>query len=493
MSNNNPIHIGPSMLTSIRLENFKCYTDSGDVPLAPLTIIVGCNNAGKSSLIQPILALSQTLLDRSSTSRLVTSGSFVSGSLVDIGGFNDFCHHANDEQQTCNRVTFTFGRTPSGIRFEHLPNYREANKLSITYGYNESENKIELSRLAYLDDKGVIGEFSEDGDDVRWSYESSTAKQRKALHVSLENFLPSVFPRFKNLPDGDEASAAIDLYMKLDTQAKPWETLFSYVEHIAPIRMRVPWYIGLGRRYTSVEAMSGENLVRVLASKEKIRRTGKTLRELLNDWVSGRRDVQLKSRAKNALGISNIRLKKVGQEEDVRSLIADQSGGTGSINVAAMGEGVSQILPVIVTCLRGGDRHCLVVEQPEIHLHPAAQAELGDLFVSVARQGQRQVLIETHSEHLLLRIRRHIAEGNIDPKRVSVLFVESESGKPSIRKLPLGENGNFEEWPKGFFDTAYTESLELAKAGQNSGEEGGTTKKVATKSAVKRKRRVKSR
>jgi predicted ATPase len=105
----------------------------------------------------------------------------------------------------------------------------------------------------------------------------------------------------------------------------------------------------------------------------------------------------------------------------------------------------------------------LLVEQPEIHLHPAAQADLADLFIDALGQ-ERQFIVETHSEHLVLRIRRRIAEGKLDPSRVRIFFVELRAGKTRVRQLALDDNGHFEKWPKGFFDEGYQEAMAIAEA-----------------------------
>ncbi|MFC1605222.1 DUF3696 domain-containing protein, partial [Planctomycetota bacterium] len=106
---------------------------------------------------------------------------------------------------------------------------------------------------------------------------------------------------------------------------------------------------------------------------------------------------------------------------------------------------------------------CLIVEQPEIHLHPAAQANLADLFVHYANEG-KQLVVETHSEHLLLRVRRRIAEGKISPDKVRIFLVEKSGTSTRIRCLKLEKNGHFQRWPKGFFEEGYKEAMAIAEA-----------------------------
>ena len=133
-----------------------------------------------------------------------------------------------------------------------------------------------------------------------------------------------------------------------------------------------------------------------------------------------------------------------------------------------VGIGISQVLPVLVTCFASKDK-IIAMEQPEIHLHPALQAELGDLFIEAALgEGRNTLLIETHSEHVLLRVMRRMREtgnGNLPdnippvrPEDVCVLFVEPKKPASVVRHLELDEEGQLlDPWPGGFFEEGYRE------------------------------------
>ena len=133
-----------------------------------------------------------------------------------------------------------------------------------------------------------------------------------------------------------------------------------------------------------------------------------------------------------------------------------------------MGIGVSQVLPVLVTAYASRNQ-IIAIEQPEIHLHPALQADLGDVFIqSALGPAKNRFLIESHSEHLLLRVMRRMREtsngglpGNVPPitrKDVCVLFVQPKGTASAVRCLELDEEGQLlDPWPGGFFEEGYRE------------------------------------
>jgi hypothetical protein len=143
------------------------------------------------------------------------------------------------------------------------------------------------------------------------------------------------------------------------------------------------------------------------------------------------------------------------------------------VNMADSGFGVSQVLPLIVQSLRADHEGLLIAEQPEIHLNPRIQALLADLFVSTASD-RRPIIVETHSEHLVLRLRRLIAEGSIESKDVALYFTEKTGDESTIREVPILEDGRIrpDTWPSGFFEESLTQALGLAQAQMRKRENG---------------------
>jgi len=135
-------------------------------------------------------------------------------------------------------------------------------------------------------------------------------------------------------------------------------------------------------------------------------------------------------------------------------------------NLADVGFGASQVLPIIVRLALARQRSMLLIEQPELHLHPEVQADLVDVMIDLARQRKCSLLVESHSENMLLRIRRKIASRQLSPSDVKI-FV-TDSGK--VREAPIDEKGRIEmsAFPLGFFEEEWFEAMGIIEGGARS-------------------------
>ena len=127
-----------------------------------------------------------------------------------------------------------------------------------------------------------------------------------------------------------------------------------------------------------------------------------------------------------------------------------------AVPLTDVGFGVSQVLPLIAQCYYAPEGSILILENPEAHLHPKVQSELADVFIDVVKNRNVQIILESHSEHLLLRLMRRIAEYGIEEEGISAdqtafHFCEIKDGNSTARKLEVDEYGNISNWPKDFF------------------------------------------
>ena len=329
----------------------------------------------------------------------------------------------------------------------------DATTLSVSFALDEPRSALHVASARFS--RGAKTFVS-----MRWSDEHNklvvaAPSALTRLDISPYNFIPDLA-----LPDTlpENRATAIRLFDAVDRASRRafyWHRLIADIEHIAPLRAPVPRFALLGRSGTTTGRAEGEDLVRLLSLTEPL--PGVPRRRLLDAvdyWISERFEM-LKDLRTDRVDVSGLML----------SLIANDRDGQRGINVANMGEGISQLLPVIANVVLTRPGQTLLVEQPELHLHPSAQSDLGDLFAeSVAGETGPQFIVETHSEHLLLRVRRHVAEGRLAPDTVSVLYIDKGPSGSRVKPLELDTQGHFLRWPRGFFEEGYNEALAIAMA-----------------------------
>lgn len=129
------------------------------------------------------------------------------------------------------------------------------------------------------------------------------------------------------------------------------------------------------------------------------------------------------------------------------------------VSAVDVGYGIGQILPLIVESV-GARNASITVEQPELHIHPRLQAELGDLLAESVLQRGSQYIIETHSEHLMLRLQKLVRNGTLKPNDLSVLYVNRGDDGSTVQQIRLDDAGDFlDPWPDGFFPERLSEIL----------------------------------
>jgi len=129
------------------------------------------------------------------------------------------------------------------------------------------------------------------------------------------------------------------------------------------------------------------------------------------------------------------------------------------VTIADVGYGLSQIVPLLAQCCAAKDK-VITVEQPEVHVHPRLQAELAEFLASSMRTNNNQFVVETHSEHTVLRLQRLIRRGDLTPEDVAVLYASRGPNGTNVQRLRLDAKGEFlDPWPDGFFPERIDELL----------------------------------
>jgi hypothetical protein len=191
--------------------------------------------------------------------------------------------------------------------------------------------------------------------------------------------------------------------------------------------------------------------------------SGANCAQFLREWQN--HDTKRFAQVGNLLGELELTKYLVPQSDadEILKMIVRPFGHRESANLADVGFGVSQALPFVVADVALPDDSVLLVNQPEVHLHPTAQAQLANYFVG--RLKKRQYLVETHSEYLINRLRVLAQQGKLDCSQVVIVFFASDTRTKSLVKkydIQLRKDGSLEGAPKQFFQTYYTDSFALA-------------------------------
>ncbi len=155
--------------------------------------------------------------------------------------------------------------------------------------------------------------------------------------------------------------------------------------------------------------------------------------------------------------IESFSIARIANDSNLYEVRVTRRKGGLEVLITDVGFGVSQVLPVFVLCYYVEEGSTIIFEQPEIHLHPSVQSGLADVFIDVAQNRGIQIIVESHSEHLLNRLQLRIAEQKISTDDISLYFCEANGGTAELKQLKTDLYGNISNWPKDFFGNRFGE------------------------------------
>ncbi len=435
-------------LTSISAENFRCFSSRQTARLAPLTFLVGANSTGKTSILALLRELWNTVVLGKFPD--FTDAPYRLGIFHDIVSTNGDDHRPND--------AFT-------AELSLVPNWKNSHEITCSVEFRERGGiPFPISRIfAYGSAKIELVIGNEQSHLIKCTTPSATWEFESKNLLVFEDRLDLVpihhlmfeleHQEFGIRQDQMAVSSANISLDGLRTLSRVLTQMhFRGREPFAgaPVRSRPRRTYDLGRPSTDPE---GENIPTYLASvKSRDRNTWNRMKRELESF--GRNlglfdTINVSSLKGGAGGPFQIEIKRHGANE-----------GGSSRNLVDVGYGVSQVLPLLTELLRDGVADVCLLQQPEVHLHPSAQAALGTLFTNVCSH-KRQLIVETHSDYLINRVRMDIRDRKckIDENDVSILYFEPIGDSVRIHSIRIDEMGNVLGAPPSYrrFFTAETD------------------------------------
>lgn len=440
--------------TEVRWKNFKGFKDTGWIKIKPITIILGSNNSGKTNFLAPFLLMNQTINSRDRLSPLI-----LKGDLYDAGNYQEIVR----EYLTENDIYFGFKYHIHEVegKLEEIGNYPPGG-FDVTFQVESKEAEIKLKSLTAYDlfgrkflslsqNKKGKTIFSGIGRDAMSESEIKAISNSKPI-----NFLFSTNSILSDLDNSEDDEKEEKIKRKVDRFSKGFSQFIAALSYnnssvqrylgqlsfLGPIRDNPHRIYEITNETYNTVGSKGENMPNLL------KKIGNNNAEI-NGWVK-------------RFGFGDeVCLHKL--YSNAYSLRFKKNDSPFYTSISNAGFGASQILPLIVQAVVSQKRSITIAEQPEIHLNPKIQCELADLFVEMANKKQT-VIVETHSEHLLLRLRRLIASGKVKAEDVAIYFVEGDGISSKIKPVPLEENGHIKsiDWPKDFFGESLKEAIAMA-------------------------------
>ena len=412
------------MITELSVQNFKSWKDTGKLQIAPLTGFFGANSSGKTSILQTLLMLKQTVERPPDWNGVIDFGD--DDSLVNLGSFDDLIHGHKRDIPLKISLSWKFAEKLN------LESIEGVDTLSFELSVFDNENSVPALSFNYkIGEKKLAVDWN--GQDVLLI----------SVPVELKYHDESLF-RCYGVRSAHYHNQ--EIFSSLQTR---FENLFHSIRYLGPLREYPRRHYAWQGKHSPGVGQHGEDMVTALFSG---RIQLRSLEEQIPQWLQ-RLDL-----------IDSYRLNpSSGSEKDYEFLVRNYKGSP-EVRLTDVGFGVSQVLPVLILCYYVPEGSILILEQPEAHLHPKVQSELADLLVEVVKERQLQIILESHSEHLILRLMRRIAEERISVDDTAFYFCEMNEGVSEIERLNVDDYGNITNWPQNFFGDATGDLVEKTKA-----------------------------
>jgi predicted ATPase len=446
------------MLTELTLHNFKSWKSIDRMRLAPITGLFGTNSSGKTSILQLLLLLKQTV--QSSDRMQVLDFGGDDRDLIELGSFRDVIH----AHTPASTFEWEFAwKLPDALKVRDVtkkesPVVLEDKSLRFHCAVKGSDHssQVRVEHMSYTLDKTEFSMCRVQDEEYGLSARPESRYKLKRCQGRAWPLPPPV--KCYGFPD-----QARNYYQNagfLSDFELAFEQLFSRVFYLGPLRDYPRRQYVWGGGQPDDMGRKGEKVVdAILSSRDRgqkfklpKRRAKATLEECLAYWL---RELKL---------IEEFDVKPVAKGSNLYQVHVRRQAESHPVLITDVGFGISQILPVLAICYYVPEGSTVVLEQPEIHLHPSVQSGLADVFIEVIKSRSIQIILESHSEHLLRRMQRRVAEESLRPDDCALYFCDIDHGESKLRPLQLDLFGNIRNWPKDFFGDELGEMAAMTEA-----------------------------
>lgn len=497
-------------MESISAKNYRSILDSGEIKICPLTVIVGKNSAGKSSFVRLLPLLKQTL-ERKISDTLLWYGDY-----VDFGDYQ----HTVSKQRADEPIEIGFSIMAYDRYFRRYLKRKDDKEFLVNIRLVIREKYIEQVSLMFFD-QCVFIDMDHNGNATILINDDERPFGKKKLYALREtgNIIPTFFERVESSeehylarglsvndivsycneyiysdkdkregiygsPFYDELDIEISSkkkileklkkinskkFDKMNVNHKRFQKINNYIiaAKLMGVIERINTSVSYDLKQTSylkpIRAMVNRYYRVQGISIDELDADGSNLPMILKNMTfSELKDFEIWSKEKFGV-VFSVTL----GEGHISLIIKNEVGGAEETNVADTGYGYSQMLPIVMllwmihskkNISRFDKQRTIVIEQPELHLHPAYQAKMIDVFVNVINEAEKngiaiKIVFETHSEAMVNRIGTLISEDKIKPEKVNVLIFGKNNEETIIESKKFDEDGLLLGWPIGFFAT----------------------------------------
>jgi hypothetical protein len=446
------------MFTKLRMTNFKSWRDTGEVKLAPLTAFFGTNSSGKSSLLQMLLLLKQTA--ESNDRNLVLKTGNVQEGYVNLGTAQEIAHRDTQDfslavaWQLADRLEIPIPETETTLPITKLDFYT---------AIHAEAHSVYVTELSYQQHNDFRASLKRSNNQYSMELEVAGKKpKRPQARPILKGIKPQKCYGFSDeaLRSYQNSDYLSDIVLSLEQQ-------FQRLYYLGPLRDYPQRIYSWGGEAPSDVGLKGElAIAALLAGKSKRVYEGRG------------KAIKLEQKIAECLvemGLAHSFVTKPLVDGGIQYQVKlRRSESSAEVLITDMGFGVSQVLPVLVLCYYAPPGSTLIFEQPEIHLHPSVQQALADVFIDVVNKRNIQIIIESHSEHLLRRLQRRIAEKELKPHKTALYFCDLEAQESTIQPLDADMFGRIRNWPKDFFGDMAGDLVATVEAGLEAMSNGHT-------------------